>query len=97
MTSALRLHDATHVFLSMKHDVEKQAANQMALDADKGFFLPTHFLGSCDNDEKLTFLRDQEYGLEVFCTTHVCESNVCSFSTTVGGARKDRKSARAPC
>ena len=37
--SALRLHDATNAFLSMKHDVDKQAANQMALkDADKGFF-----------------------------------------------------------
>ena len=40
MTSALRLHDATNAFLSMKHDVDKQAANQMALkDADKVFFL----------------------------------------------------------
>ena len=38
VSSALRLHDATNAFLSMKHDVDKQAANQMALkDADKGF------------------------------------------------------------
>ena len=36
VTSALRLHDATNAVLSMKHDVDKQAANQMALkDADK--------------------------------------------------------------
>ena len=39
VTSALRLQDATNAFLSMKHDVDKQAANQMALkDADKVFF-----------------------------------------------------------
>ena len=39
VTSALRLHDATNAFLSMKRDVDKQAANQMTLkDADKGFF-----------------------------------------------------------
>ena len=39
VTSAVRLHDATNALLSMKHDVDKQAANQMALtDADKVFF-----------------------------------------------------------
>ena len=39
VTSALRLHDATNAFLSMKHDVDKQAANQMALkDADNFSF-----------------------------------------------------------
>ena len=31
VTSALRLHDATTAYLSMKHDVAKQAANEMAL------------------------------------------------------------------
>ena len=43
VTSALRLQDATNAFLSMKHDVDKQAANQMALDADKVFFLTNAF------------------------------------------------------
>ena len=31
VTSALRLHDATHAYLSVKHDVANQAANETAL------------------------------------------------------------------
>ena len=31
VTSALRQHDTTNAFLSIKHDVVKQAANEMAL------------------------------------------------------------------
>ena len=31
VTSALRLHDATNAYLSMKHGVAKQVANEMAL------------------------------------------------------------------
>ena len=31
VTSVLRLHDVTNAYLSMKHDVGKQAANEMAL------------------------------------------------------------------
>ena len=39
VTSAVRLQDATNAFLSMKHELDKQAANQMALrDPDKVFF-----------------------------------------------------------
>ena len=38
MTSVLRLHDATNAYLSVKHDVAKQAANEMALkEVDKLF------------------------------------------------------------
>ena len=39
VTSALRLHDATNAFLSMKHDVVKHAANEMELkEVDKELF-----------------------------------------------------------
>ena len=39
MTSVLKLHDATNAYLSMKHDVAKQAANEMALkEIDKFYF-----------------------------------------------------------
>ena len=39
MTSVLRLHDATNANLWTKHDVAKQAANEMALkEIDKFFF-----------------------------------------------------------
>ena len=39
MTSVLRLHDATDAYLWTKHDVAKQAANEMALkEVDKFFF-----------------------------------------------------------
>ena len=39
VTSALRLHNATNAYLSMKHDVARQAANEMALkEVDKFFF-----------------------------------------------------------
>ena len=39
MTSVLRLHDATNAYLSMKHDVAMQAANEMVLkEIDKYYF-----------------------------------------------------------
>ena len=39
MTSVLTLHDVTNSYLSMRHEVAKQAANQMApKDLDKFFF-----------------------------------------------------------
>ena len=39
MTSVLRLHDATNAYLWTKHDVAKQAENEMALkEIDKFFF-----------------------------------------------------------
>ena len=43
VTSVLRLHDATNAYLSMKLDVAKQAANDMALkEVDKFFCRPAH-------------------------------------------------------
>ena len=39
VTSVFRLHDATNAYLSMKHDVAKQAANEMARkEIDKFYF-----------------------------------------------------------
>ena len=39
VTAAPRLHDATNAYLAMKHDVTKQAANEMTLkEVDKSFF-----------------------------------------------------------
>ena len=47
VTSALGLHDATNVYLSTKHDVAKQAPNQMALkDVDRDFFDQRILFGS---------------------------------------------------
>ena len=44
-----RPHDATIAYLSMKHDVAKQAASEMALKEVDTFFRPAHFSGSCDH------------------------------------------------
>ena len=49
ITSALRLHDATNADLSKKHEMAKQAANEMALKrSGQGVFRSAHFLGSGD-------------------------------------------------
>ena len=49
VTSVLRLHDATYAYLSMKHDVAKQAANKMASkEIDQFYFDPRISLASGD-------------------------------------------------
>ena len=50
VTSVLWLRDATNAHLSMKHDVAKQAANEMARKEVNKFFLrPAHFPCGCDH------------------------------------------------
>ena len=68
VTSVFRLHDARSAYLSMKHDVAKQAANEMALKRDRQVLLrPAHFSRSGDGwRATLAFWRDQAYGQETF-------------------------------
>ena len=51
VSSVSRLHHATNVYLSMKHDVAKQAANEMALKKKGGqvFLRSAHLLGGSDH------------------------------------------------
>ena len=68
LTSVLRLHDATNAYLSMKHDVAKQAANEMAFQERGNAFHDLHAplaVGPFQTKNvKLTFWLDQAYGLE---------------------------------
>ena len=70
VTSASRLHDATNGYLSMKHDVAKQGANEMVPhEVDLEFFdqrISLAVVTIPDEEAKLTFWRDQVFGLEMF-------------------------------
>ena len=86
----------------MKHDVAKQAANEMALkDVDKAIF-----------DQRISLavvtVFDKQGGIDILARSSIwpgnvcaprilCEGNVLSFSTRIGRLGKERKNARAQC
>ena len=78
----MNLHDATNAEFSMKHDVAKQAANQVTLEAvDKFFFdqrisLPVVTIGG--KELKLTFWRDQVHDQEIFANPRTVVKATCS-------------------
>ena len=101
-TSALWLHDATNAYLSMQHEVAKQAANEMALkEVDKFLFDPRISLGavtiSVEEGEIVIFGETRHVAWGFQCSVRSCEGNVFSFSTRTGGFRDEWADARAPC
>ena len=66
--SVLRLHDATNAYLWMKHEVAKQAANEVAhKEIDKFYFdrrISLAVVTISARRAKLTSWQVQEYGLE---------------------------------
>ena len=93
VTKKRRLHDATNAYLSMKHNVAKQAANELALNVvDNEFFEQRMSLAVVTvTDEDW---RDEAYAMET-CMTYFCET-FSAFQPEMGGIGKKEKNARAP-
>ena len=95
MTSVLKLHDATNAYLWTKHDVAKQAANEMALkEIDKFFFkqrisLPVATI--CGEEVEIHIFGEIRFlAWWCLCSACCCESDVLSFSTRIGNLGEDR-------
>ena len=93
VTSVLRLHGATNAYLSMKHEVAKQAINEMVLEKRRqGALRPAHVLGSGDGWRKgghhrcASKVRHMDRRLLQFA--HLRAGNVLSFSSRIDSEEK---------
>ena len=81
VTSALSLHDATHAYLSMKHDVAKQAGSEMALkEVDKFFFFDQRI--SLVVATKIDIMARSSIWLGDFCVPRIFVKATCSAFQT---------------